>query len=85
MGHSRIGTLPRTREWDEVVDLLANGANVSQVADTTLWAAQKALRAVVNHAGFCEVMYLATQLALARRSKDAAEHFASVGVELKDG
>ena len=43
MGPSRIGTLPLTRWWDEVVDLIAHGANVSQVTDTTLWAAQKAL------------------------------------------
>ena len=32
MGHSRIGTLPRTRAWDEVVDFIANGADVAAVA-----------------------------------------------------
>ena len=82
MGHSRIGTLPRTRWWDEVVDLIAGDANVRQVADTTLWAAQKALATVVNDVGFREAMYLAVQLALAGREKDAAEHMAGVGVEL---
>jgi hypothetical protein len=51
MGPSRIGTLPRTRWWDEVVDLIAHRANVSQVTDTTLWAAQKAL-GTVSDAGF---------------------------------
>jgi hypothetical protein len=85
MGHSRIGTLPRTRWWDEVVELLVKGVDVSQVADTTLWAAQKALATVVNDVGFREAMYLAAQLALAVRSKDAATHLAGVGVELGDG
>lgn len=73
MGHSRIGTLPQTRWWDEIVDLIATGANVQNVADTMLRAAQKALGTVVNDAGFREAMYLAVQLALAGREKNAVE------------
>ncbi len=52
MGHSRIGTLPRIRRWDEVVEMIATGADASTVADTTLWAAQKALGMVQNDPGF---------------------------------
>jgi hypothetical protein len=47
--------------------------------------AGKALGTVVNDAGFREAMDLVAQPALAGRSKDAAEHLASVGVDLKDG
>ena len=85
MGHSRIGTLPRTRRWDEVVELIATGADASTVADTTLWAAQKALGVVQDDPGFREAMFLMVQLALAGSQKDAVEHLAGVGVEMEGG
>lgn len=85
MGHSRIGTLPRTREWNAVVDYIANGANVPQVAEKTLLAAQKALMTTKGDPGFREAVYLLAQLALAGKSKDAAAHLEALGVELKDG
>lgn len=85
MGHSRIGTLPRTREWDAVVDFIANGADVAKVAEKTLVAAQKALMTTKGDAGFREAVFLLAQLALAGKSKDAAAHLEAMGVELKDG
>ena len=85
MGHSRIGTLPRTRDWDAVVDYIANGADVAAVAEKTLVAAQKALATTKNDPGFTESVYLLAQLALAGNSPDAVAHLEAVGVELKDG
>ncbi len=80
-----MGTLPRTRGWNEVVDLISNGANVAQVAEKTLVAAQKALSTTKGDPGFAEAVYLMAQLALAGKSKDAAAHLATVGIDLKDG
>lgn len=85
MGHSRIGTLPRTRDWDEVVDFIANGAAVATVAEKTLVAAQKALMTTKGDAGFREAVYLLAQLGLAGNANDAAAHLESLGVELKGG
>ena len=42
MGHVRLGKLPRTRKWREVVDLLAAGVGPAQVADATLRTAEEA-------------------------------------------
>lgn len=81
MGHSRIGTLPATHRWDEVVDFISNGADVSKVAERTLWASEKALSTTKNDVGFREAMHLLVQLALAGKSADAVEHLAGVGVE----
>jgi hypothetical protein len=85
MGHSRIGTLPKTREWREVVDFIANGANVAAVADKALVAAQKALLTTKGDLGFREAVHLLAQLGAAARSEDPAAHLEGLGVELRDG
>ncbi|GAA6160656.1 hypothetical protein NBRC116589_28300 [Ruegeria sp. HU-ET01832] len=33
MGHIRLGTLPRSRKWREVVDLIATDASVEEIAE----------------------------------------------------
>ena len=43
MGHTRLGDLPRTRRWGEVVGLLACGASTAQVANATMDAAERGL------------------------------------------
>src|SRR2546422_3669561 len=52
MGHIRIGTLPATRRWKDVVGLVAEGAEVSRVAEATTHAWQLAFDKVRNDAGF---------------------------------
>ncbi len=74
-----------TQPWKKVVKLIADGADVSKVADATLQAAQRALNAAQNDPGFREAVHLMVQLALAGTTKDAAEHMAAVGVELAAG
>src|SRR5688572_12037887 len=85
MGHSRIGTLPLTQRWEEVVRPIAEGADVAKVAERTLWAAEKALGTTQNDKGFREAVHLMVQLALAGKTNDAAAHLAGIGVELGDG
>ena len=36
MGHIRLGRLPRTRKWQEVIDLIATRANTAEIAAATL-------------------------------------------------
>jgi len=43
MGHTRLGDLPRTRKWQEVVALVAGGAGVCQVANAVIQAAERGL------------------------------------------
>jgi hypothetical protein len=72
MGHVRLGRLPRTRKWNEVVDLIAGGAGTAQVATATINAAEKGLGHAANDDGVIETIWLLTQLPLAARSKDFA-------------
>jgi hypothetical protein len=48
VGHIRLGQLPRTRKWRDVVELVAVGADVSQVANATIRAADSAFSFVNN-------------------------------------
>ena len=43
MGHTRLGELPRTRRWLEVMGLLAAGAQACQVATAVIRAAERGL------------------------------------------
>jgi alkaline phosphatase len=40
MGHIRLGDLPRTRKWQEVVAFIEGGAGTAQVANARIFAAE---------------------------------------------
>ena len=72
MGHTRLGELPRTRKWREVVGLLACGAGAAQIANATLDAAERGLNLAADDTALVETIWLLTQLPLAARAKDQA-------------
>jgi hypothetical protein len=80
MGHARLGRLPKTRTWQQVIDLIANGADVNRIAEAVMRASEKALSTVQNDAGFQEAVHLLTQLAIAASKPDPAGHLSSVGL-----
>lgn len=82
MGHVRLGSLPRSRAWKEVVGLITAGADVSQIANATIRAADKAFTFVLNDKGFTEAVWLMTQLAIAAKKENLGEHLQSLGVNL---
>lgn len=84
MGHSRIGTLPATRRWKEVVQLIADGADVGKVAEATLKAAEKAFATVEKDAGFREAVNLLVELGLAGGKPDPAAHLAAAGIAIPE-
>jgi hypothetical protein len=82
MGHSRIESLPATRPWLKVVELLADGADVAAVAQATTRAAEKGLLAACDDTGITESFWLLTQLTEASRSDDFAGSLRAVGIEV---
>ena len=82
MGHIKLGTLPRTRAWKEVVGLITAGADVSQIANATIRAADKAFSFVLSNEGFTEAVWLMTQLAIAAKKDNFNDHLQSVGINL---
>lgn len=82
MGHIRVGALPITKPWNEVVRLIGDGANVVSVAEATVRASERAFSFVQDDPGFKEAVWLMTQLAVAAKKSDPAQHLSSVGIEL---
>jgi hypothetical protein len=70
MGHVRLGTLQRTRRWSEVVALIEGGAQVHQVANATIRAAEAGLRRAPKDAGVVETVWLLMHLPVAARGTD---------------
>jgi len=72
MGHTRLGNLPRTRKWQEVVGLIAIGAGADQIANAVIRAAEQGLMQAAHHKGLVEAFWSLTQLTAAAREKDFA-------------
>jgi hypothetical protein len=85
MGHIRLGTLPKTRPWVKVVELVADAqADVPAIATATLDASDKAFQAIQNDPGFTETVVLMTELAIAAKQKDPVRHLNQLGLDIHE-
>ncbi|MBN9521364.1 hypothetical protein J0H58_23055 [bacterium] len=82
MGHNRLGTLPATREWLDVVGHLADGASAAVVAGATSRAAVTGLRRGEGDPGVARAVFLLARTALAARRDDFAAALAADGVHV---
>ncbi len=84
MGHIRLGDLPRTRKWSQVVGLIAGGAGTVQAANATINAAESGLSFAAKDHGVVETIYLLIHLPLAARSDQFAEALRQQGLKVSD-
>jgi hypothetical protein len=84
MGHIRLGDLPRTRKWSQVVGLIEGGAGMVQVASATINAADKGLGVAAKDKGVVETIWLLCQLPLAARSDNFAQALRDCGLSVSD-
>lgn len=84
MGHTRLGRLPRTRKWQQVIRLIADGAGADEVAAAVLSAAERGLKAVANHTGLIESFWLLTQLTAAARDANFERSLRMRGLNVPD-
>jgi hypothetical protein len=92
MGHTRLGKIPTTRHWREVVATFASaGADskspefsheIPKIAASTMEAAANALHAGVKDGGLAFVFYLLTQLALSARRPELNAALLNLGINL---
>src|SRR5262249_33228822 len=57
MGHIRLGELPRTRKWSQVVGLLEGGAGTAQIANATIQSMRECQTAEVARTSVGKVSY----------------------------
>lgn len=82
MGHTRLGLLPRTRRWQEVIGLVAGGAGADQVINATLRAAENGVAAAANDRGLVEALWSLTQVVNAAKEPDFAGAMKARGFEV---
>src|SRR5438034_1886359 len=91
MGHTRLGAIPKTRKWNELIEQVAGlgltgnvtaAASIDAIAAQTLDAAQKGLDKAAEDAGVCYTFYLITQVALASRTTDWEGALGEHGIRL---
>jgi len=78
MGHIRLGRLPTSKPWNEVVRLLRVGGSIADLAGATAKAAETELDNAKGDPGLGYTVWLLTQLPIAARTP----HFAAKLVEL---
>lgn len=82
MGHIRLGTLAATRRWKDVIGLIAEQADAPQVAEAVTHAWEHAFNTVRDDVGFREAVWLLSQIGVAGKSKNPAEHLNAAGVDV---
>ena len=82
MGHSRLGRIPTTRRWQEVIRLLALGEEVERVAAASSLAAEGSLPRLRNDPAFLSSFWLLIQIPRAARSEDFAGALRGLGLDV---
>jgi hypothetical protein len=81
MGHNRLGHLPRTRRWREVVALLDQGpAATSQIAAAVVQAAERALRELSNDPVIADALQSLIRITWASRSASFSDELRVLGL-----
>jgi hypothetical protein len=84
MGHQHLGTLPRSRRWREVIDLISGGANVQNVAAATSAAAEHQMLDASDDPAVKHSVWLLTQIPTAARNADFAVELRKLGFRVSD-
>jgi hypothetical protein len=82
MGHIRLGTLPKTQKWKQVVSLIAGGAKVDGIAAASAEAAENGLERASKDEGLAHVFWLLTQIPQAAREDDFSERLGELGLNV---
>ena len=81
MGHIRLGTLPRSKKWREVVDLIATDASVEKIAEAAADASDKDLLRASGDPRFQFVSDLLVRLPLLARAPGFEVALADLGID----
>lgn len=84
MGHIRLGELPRTRKWQQVVELIQGDHDASSIAAATLDAAEAGFQRAAEDEGLGRATWLLTQLPLAARDANYVDRLQKLGVDVGD-
>ena len=84
MGHQHLLKLPKSREWQAVVGLIAGGAAVTEIAAATSRAAERSMIEAANDDTVRQSFYLLTQLTIAGKHPDFTVRLRRIGINVSD-
>ena len=79
MGHIRLGTLPQSKKWRDVVGLLETGAPLDAVAEAAARASEVDLNRAANDPGFQFVTGLLVRLPILARTPGFEDFLSDLG------
>jgi hypothetical protein len=80
MGHIRLGSLPKTHKWTQVVGLIAEGADVEDIAAASADAAEHGIERAADDPGLARAFWLLTQIPQAARGVNFVERLWELGL-----
>src|SRR5687767_1282245 len=84
MGHIRLGRLPRTNNWNQVVDsLAADDSSTRFVASTTSWAADHRSARLRSDPSLTYCVWLLARIASAARRPDFLDALGDLGLDVR--
>jgi hypothetical protein len=83
MGHIRLGELPRTRRWDQVVELIVRDGDAAAVAAAALAAAEAGFKQAADDEGLGRATWLLTQIPLAARDPNYLDRLRATGISVE--
>jgi len=85
MGHQRLGRLPASKQWREIVDYLASGdISVAELANKVADACDKSFAAATKDPAFQKALHLLCQIPLAAKHENLSEGLAKIGINVSD-
>lgn len=84
MGHQHLGTLPRSRKWQQVIKLISGGADVHDIAAATSIAAEQQMSDASDDTAVKHAVWLLTQIPVAARKEDFAVELRKLGLFVSD-
>ena len=82
MGHIRLGVLPKTKRWKEVIGLLGFSNDPGLIADKTARAAEKGLEIAKNDSGIARTIFLLIKTIYAARAENFETGLKDIGVSI---
>jgi hypothetical protein len=85
VGHIHLGTLPRTRNWQDVVALLTGGGSNDAVVAATAFAAEREFEAAARDPVYVEAVRLLFVVPTAAREQNFAAALTRYGIQVRPG
>lgn len=94
MGHTRLGRIPKSQKWIDVVQALSDTEgqtsgdaalateSVEELAGRTLKAAQEYLKSAINDLGLRYTFFLLTRVVIASRREDFLDALGELGIQI---